>query len=332
MRPPWCHVASGDGRGACMHVWAPVSRTRGASGAACLPPHGRCKRWAVPSRCRARRRLAAGLGKRGARAGSYQLPEARSSVEDTSARNSVAGISSNRPCAAAEAGARRGKHGQSAKAATSAIHNCGRGWRQPHGLWLTGQPFAHPARQHGRYFHICKRLEHSSIIHPARHQEGAALVPQLGKLQSAQGHQVAHSSRSDTSSRTAAGQCVQGLQARREQPWRRNLAKLQLVRGEVRKLRCVPACQPAFALCTPNRPGRVQAQAQLPTHGRPPAAAWPGPIHSTLASPGAPLCRTCRQGQKLMEQGWRHGGSEPPDRRGTAAGREAGGDHGGGGG
>lgn len=29
---------------------------------------------------------------------SYQLPEARSSVEDTSARNSVAGISSNRPC------------------------------------------------------------------------------------------------------------------------------------------------------------------------------------------------------------------------------------------
>ena len=198
---------------ACMS-WAPVSHTCGASGAACLPPHGRCKRWAVPSLCRARRRLATGLAKRGARAGSYQLPEARSSVEDTSARNSVAGISSNRPCSSRGGGTRRqewivGKssyqrHTIEGEADTNPTDH------------VSGRPFAHPARQHWRHLHICKRLEHSSVIHPARHQEGAALVPQLGKLQSAQGHQSVHSSRSDTRSRTAAGQRLQGLQARRE--------------------------------------------------------------------------------------------------------------------
>lgn len=161
---------------------------------------------------------------------------ARSSVEEMSARNSPAGISSNRPCVGAEDTGRRrrrclekswgGGADRTHKPRARALHALP-GWRSHHwaavGLPQSGMQQArlqaawhdglaasachgvrgltrsraaaaacpaHPSRQHVGHIEVCQRAELAPCIHPPRHQEAAALVPQLGKLKGGWGLRV----------------------------------------------------------------------------------------------------------------------------------------------
>jgi len=102
-------------------------------------------------------------------------------------------------------------------------------------------------------------------------------------------------------------------------------AAVQLHRGEQRpprdnsavRAQAAPECtrqQNRHRTCRPSFVKHIRHSG----HSSPPAAAWPGQIHSTLVSPAAPLCRTCRQAVAQLAGTKMQGGTQASSRAGRA--------------